>query len=65
MTGCERRHGTAALALVTVFLTGAATAAVPDWPQFRGPQRDGKAGETGLLNTTTPVGLKKTQAARR
>jgi len=49
MTGCERRHGTAALALVTVFLTGAAMAAVPDWPQFRGPQRDGRSGETGLL----------------
>lgn len=49
MTGCERRNRTAALALASVFLTSAAMAAVPDWPQFRGPQRDGKSGETGLL----------------
>jgi len=49
MAGYARLHGTAALALATVFLTSMAAGAVPDWPEFRGPQRDGKCGETGLL----------------
>jgi outer membrane protein assembly factor BamB len=35
------------LAVVTVGLSGAARAA--DWPQWRGPERDGKSAETGLL----------------
>jgi len=49
MTGDAGRSGLAALALAAVILTGAASAEVPDWPQFRGPHRDGKSGETGLL----------------
>ena len=28
---------------------GAGSAAGKDWPQFRGPERDGKSGETGIL----------------
>jgi len=49
MTGYERRNRLAAPALAAVLVTIPAMAAVPDWPQFRGPQRDGRSGETGLL----------------
>jgi len=49
MRGLQRWHGKAVLALAMVLLTSAATAAVPDWPHFRGPNCDGKSTETGLL----------------
>ena len=34
--------------ILTILLTGAVCYA-DDWPQFRGPNRDGKSAETGLL----------------
>ena len=58
MTGYARRHGTAALALATFFLTGAAMAAVPVWPRFHGPQGDNISTETGLLKKWPPEGPK-------
>jgi len=48
----------AAVVLTGIFLTGTATAVVPDCPQFRGPHRDGKCGETGLLKQWPDGGLK-------
>ena len=38
--------------------TGHLHAAPSDWPQFRGPQRDGKSTETGLLKAWPPGGPK-------
>ncbi len=32
-----------------LLLTGASVASAADWPQWRGPNRDGKSAETGLL----------------
>ena len=49
MKNYTRRSVTAAVVLAAILLTGSAPAAVPDCPQFRGPQRDGKCAETGLL----------------
>src|SRR5262245_58415098 len=41
-----------AAAVVTLAATGAAQAPVStDWPQWRGPDRDGISKETGLLQT--------------
>jgi len=37
-------------------LTAAALAAPGDWPQFRGPNRDGASTETGLLQDLPPAG---------
>ena len=44
--------------LVTVTASSAAfrTAALDDWPQWRGPRRDGVSAETGLLKTWPPSG---------
>jgi len=39
----------AAGVLVGVLSAAASTAWCADWPQFRGPARDGKSGDTGLL----------------
>ena len=41
-----------------IALLVAATASADDWPQFRGPNRDGKWNETGLLKTFPDDGLK-------
>ena len=38
-----------ALALVAVLCTAAPPAAAKDWPQWRGPARDGKSAETGVI----------------
>ncbi len=40
---------------VALLLASTAVAAAGDWPQFRGPQRNGISDETGLL-TTLPSG---------
>jgi len=37
------------LIAVTIVLSIVSIAICADWPQFRGPNRDGKSGETGLL----------------
>ena len=60
-----------AATIVALILPGPALAA--DWPQFRGPARDGISGETGLLRAwpdggpkvawTTPVGQGYSAAA--
>lgn len=47
---------TAALALGLAMLPGGAAAA--DWPQFRGPNRDGISTETGILTTWPAAGPK-------
>ena len=53
----------AGLALV-ILGTGRLHADNPDWPQFRGPQRDGKSTETGLLKSW-PVGGPKLEWTAR
>lgn len=58
MTDYARHSVTAVMVLATILSTGMAKAAVPDCPQFRGPQRDGKCGETGLLKQWPDGGLK-------
>jgi outer membrane protein assembly factor BamB len=45
----------AALLYLTTLLIGGVCFA-DDWPQFRGPNRDGKSAETGLLKTWPPGG---------
>ncbi|HXV78156.1 MAG TPA: PQQ-binding-like beta-propeller repeat protein [Candidatus Polarisedimenticolaceae bacterium] len=42
------RFGIATLALLALGLVSTATA--DDWPQWRGPERDGRSAETGLLD---------------
>ena len=46
----------AAVLLVALILTVAVRA--DDWPQWRGPNRDGVWSETGILETFPPSGLK-------
>src|SRR6476646_11935296 len=50
------RAGLSATLLVAFILTIAARA--EDWPQWRGPNRDGVWSETGILETFPPAGLK-------
>ena len=42
--------------LVTVAFTAGLLAAADDWPQWRGPRRDGVSKETGLLKDWPPNG---------
>lgn len=47
---CVRRQSLVLLTCVLMLCcVAAALGAAPDWPQFRGPNRDGKSPETGLL----------------
>jgi len=43
-------------ALVTAAVTTAAASAADDWPQWRGPRRDGVSAESGLLKQWPPSG---------
>ena len=54
---------TACLALV-IWGTGCHQGTASDWPQFRGPQRDGKSTETGLLKSWPDSGPKLAWTAR-
>ena len=57
--GGARRHVIpVTLALAVVLLLGVSTAMSADWPQFRGPNRDGKSPDTGLLKEWPPGGPK-------
>src|SRR6516225_5244754 len=38
------------LALIIVFLSGTSSTLADDWPQWRGPNRDGVWNETGLVD---------------
>src|SRR5947209_19899079 len=46
------------LAAVTVALLSSAMLRAEDWPQWRGPNRDGVCRETGLLESFPAGGLK-------
>ncbi len=47
------------LMLGVALMLAAGPAAADDWPQFRGPNRDGKSSETGLLKQWPASGPKK------
>ncbi|HYO13241.1 MAG TPA: PQQ-binding-like beta-propeller repeat protein [Thermoanaerobaculia bacterium] len=51
-------HRRAPLALALGLLLAAGTALAADWPQFRGPNRDGVSRETGLLKSWPAGGPK-------
>ena len=53
--GCFQRVGV--LGAITVLIASAAVRA-EDWPQWRGPRRDGVWRETGILQSIPPEGLK-------
>jgi len=53
ISGMGGRLGAIALALT---LAGASAARADDWPQWRGPNRDGQSAETGLLTSWPPEG---------
>lgn len=44
--------------MAMAILLGASSALAKDWPQFRGPERNGKWDETGILETFPSGGLK-------
>jgi outer membrane protein assembly factor BamB len=44
---------------ITVLLSGVLASQAADWAQFRGPNRDGKSAETGLLKSWPAGGPKK------
>ena len=52
-----RRLNAIAAAIFSLFL-GSVRSPATDWPQFRGPTRDGKWDESGILDTFPPQGLK-------
>jgi hypothetical protein len=49
---------TGLLAALAGSLLAAAPARAEDWPQWRGPHRDGVWRETGILEALPPDGLK-------
>ena len=51
-----RRLAVAATALAIAAAGGAGRAAAADWPDWRGPRRDGTSPETGLVATWSPAG---------
>src|SRR2546421_3292323 len=51
-----RKTGLTAALTLPLLLAGAIRA--DDWPQWRGPNRDGVCGETGLLESFSAKGLK-------
>jgi len=57
MPGKDHRHLPLLLALSCML--SLAPAAADDWPQWRGPQRDGRSAETGLLQSWPEGGPKK------
>ncbi|MEM1206961.1 MAG: PQQ-binding-like beta-propeller repeat protein, partial [Acidobacteriota bacterium] len=50
---------TAALALATSGGVAASAAATPEWPQYRGPDRNGLSAETGLARSWSEAGPKE------
>ncbi len=54
----KRAMAVAALAAILACLAPAISAYGDDWPQFRGPNRDGKSAETGLLKSWPEGGPK-------
>src|SRR5437899_9603250 len=57
--GPSRPNRTAgSLTLLALSLLFSLAAKASDWPQFRGPNRDGVWDETGILKTFPPEGLK-------
>ena len=46
------------LVLLAILLLSSAAMQAKDWPQFRGPNRDGVWSETGILQTFPAEGLK-------
>ena len=46
------------LALLLVLVVKAVSARTSEWPQFRGPGRDGVGNETGIMQSFPPGGLK-------
>jgi outer membrane protein assembly factor BamB len=48
-----------AMVVFAVLVAGAASAAEADWKQWRGPNRDGKSADTGLLKSWPKGGPKK------
>src|SRR5712664_2932131 len=49
------RPGTSLISLISVAFSATITVSAGDWPQWRGPQRDGHSTDTGLL-TEWPKG---------
>ena len=55
-TSMQRLNFALALSIAGSFLLGAANVQADGWPQWRGPHRDGKSADTGLLQTWPPDG---------
>ncbi len=50
------RRGLAAVTLAGSIVTGAVAIAADNWPEWRGPQRDGRSAETNLPSSWAPPG---------